>query len=48
MCSDFYCHEVLSGCTPVRKVLETENVLAFQHTCPYSQDPHSSNLTSAR
>lgn len=32
---DFYCEEVLSGKTPVEKVVETENVLAFYHTKPY-------------
>ena len=35
MSSDFYCEEVLSGRTPVRKVLETENVLAYHHTRPF-------------
>src|SRR3712207_3596000 len=35
MSHDFYCEEVLSGRTPVNKVLETENVLAYHHTCPY-------------
>jgi len=34
MMSDFYCDEVLSGKTRVKKVLETENVLAFHHTKP--------------
>ncbi len=29
MTEDFYCDEVLSGKTQVRKVLETENVLAY-------------------
>ncbi|MCG7345958.1 HIT domain-containing protein [Sporosarcina sp. ACRSL] len=32
---DFYCDEVLSGKTPVNKVLETENVLAYYHTRPF-------------
>ncbi len=32
--SDFYCDEVLSGKTPVVKVRETANVLAFLHTRP--------------
>ena len=32
---DFYCDEVLSGRTPVEKVAETVNVLAFRHTRPY-------------
>ncbi|MBK9164467.1 MAG: HIT domain-containing protein [Acidobacteria bacterium] len=33
--SDFYCEEVFSGKTPVEKVLETENVLAYHHTRPF-------------
>jgi histidine triad (HIT) family protein len=33
--SDFYCDEVFSGRTPVEKVAETENVLAFHHTRPF-------------
>ncbi|WP_061570457.1 HIT domain-containing protein [Bacillus atrophaeus] len=32
---DFYCDEVLSGETKVKKVLETENVLAYHHTKPF-------------
>jgi histidine triad (HIT) family protein len=32
---DFYCEEVLSGKTPVEKVFETENVLAYHHTRPF-------------
>jgi histidine triad (HIT) family protein len=32
MSEDFYCEEVLSGRTPVQKVLETDNVLAYHHT----------------
>ncbi|MEI5907639.1 HIT domain-containing protein [Bacillus spongiae] len=32
---DFYCDEVLSGKTQVKKVLETENVLAYYHTRPF-------------
>lgn len=32
---DFYCEEVLSGRTPVQKVLETNNVLAYHHTRPF-------------
>jgi histidine triad (HIT) family protein len=32
---DFYCDEVLSGRTPVERVLETEHVLAYHHTRPY-------------
>lgn len=32
---DFYCEEVLSGKTIVKKVLETENVLAYYHTLPF-------------
>ncbi len=35
MTSDFYCDEALSGKTPVKVVLETEDVLAFHHTKPY-------------
>jgi histidine triad (HIT) family protein len=35
MVDDFYCDEVLSDHTPVRKVLETANVLAFHHTRPF-------------
>ena len=35
MTEDFYCDEVLSGHTPVQKVLETERVLAYHHTRPY-------------
>jgi len=33
--SDFYCEKVFSGKTPVEKVLETENVLAYHHTRPF-------------
>lgn len=33
--NDFYCDEVLSGRTPVQKVSETDNVLAFHHTRPF-------------
>ena len=32
---DFYCDEVLSGKTPVDKVFETENILAYHHTRPF-------------
>jgi histidine triad (HIT) family protein len=35
MSADFYCEEVLSGKTPVEKVMETENVLAYHHTKPF-------------
>jgi histidine triad (HIT) family protein len=35
MPEDFYCEEVLNGRTPVQKVMETENVLAYNHTCPF-------------
>jgi histidine triad (HIT) family protein len=35
MTNDFYCEEVLSGRTAVKKVLETDNVLAFHHTRPF-------------
>lgn len=34
MSIDFYCDEVLSGRTPVARVAETVNVLAFHHTRP--------------
>jgi histidine triad (HIT) family protein len=33
--NDFYCLEALSGHTPVKKVIETDNVLAFHHTRPF-------------
>jgi histidine triad (HIT) family protein len=33
--NDFYCDEVLSGRTPVQRVVETESVLAFHHTRPF-------------
>ncbi|MGQ0541333.1 MAG: HIT domain-containing protein [Blastocatellia bacterium] len=32
---DFYCDQVLSGKTPVEKIFETDNVLAFRHTRPF-------------
>ncbi len=32
---DFYCEEVFSGKTPVEKVFETDNVLAYYHTRPF-------------
>lgn len=35
MTEDFYCDEVFSGKTPVDKVFETENVLAYHHTRPF-------------
>jgi len=35
MTEDFYCEEVLSGRTPVDKVLETDRVLAYYHTRPF-------------
>ncbi|HEV2706783.1 MAG TPA: HIT domain-containing protein [Pyrinomonadaceae bacterium] len=35
MTNDFYCDEVLSERTRVRRVVETENVLAFHHTRPF-------------
>jgi histidine triad (HIT) family protein len=34
MPTDFYCSEILSGHTPVTKVIETPTVLAFHHTRP--------------
>jgi hypothetical protein len=36
---DFYCEEVLSGSTPVQKVLENESVLAYHHP-PVLGNPH--------
>jgi histidine triad (HIT) family protein len=33
--NDFYCDEVLNGHTPVQKIVETDNVLAFYHTRPF-------------
>jgi len=35
MPEDFYCEEVLSGKTTAKKVLETDNVLAYWHTRPF-------------
>lgn len=35
MTDDFYCDEALSGNTPVERVIETDDVLAFHHTKPY-------------
>ena len=35
MTNDFYCAEVLSGHTPVNKIVETTEVLAFHHTRPF-------------
>lgn len=35
MSEDFYCEEALSGRARVKKVIETENVLAFHHTRPF-------------
>ena len=35
MTDDFYCDEALSGRTPIVKVAETDNVLAFHHTRPF-------------
>ncbi len=35
MFSDFYCDEVLSGRTPVKKLFESDRVLAFHHTRPF-------------
>ncbi len=33
--SDFYCDEVLNNKTPVERIFETENVLAYSHTRPF-------------
>ncbi|WP_400242171.1 HIT family protein [Niallia sp. JL1B1071] len=38
MTADFYCDEVLSGKIKGRKVMETENVLAYDHTKPFYPD----------
>lgn len=35
MTDDRYCDEALSGRTPIKKVVETDNVLAFHHTRPF-------------
>jgi histidine triad (HIT) family protein len=35
MTEDFYCDEALSGRAPIKKVIETDNVLAFHHTRPF-------------
>lgn len=35
MTEDFYCEEVLSGRTEVRRVFETDRVLAYHHTRPF-------------
>lgn len=35
MTEDFYCEEVLSGKTPIERVAETVNVLAYHHTRPF-------------
>lgn len=31
---DFYCEEAISGKTPIKKLYESDNVLAFYHTRP--------------
>jgi histidine triad (HIT) family protein len=33
--NDFYCDEALSGHTPVDRVFESDNILAFHHTRPF-------------
>ena len=35
MTEDFYCDEAMSGRTPVKIVVETDDVLAFHHTQPF-------------
>lgn len=35
MTNDFYCDKVFSGKTTVKKVLETDKVLAYYHTKPH-------------
>lgn len=32
---DFYCEQALTGKTPINKILETDNVLAYYHTKPF-------------
>jgi len=32
---DFYCGEVLSGHTPIVRIRETDDVLAYRHTRPF-------------
>ncbi|MDQ2913359.1 MAG: HIT family protein [Chloroflexota bacterium] len=32
---DFYCAEVLSGHTPIVRIRETDDVLAYRHTRPF-------------
>ncbi|MEV7085926.1 HIT domain-containing protein [Streptomyces sp. NPDC093085] len=32
--SDFYCHQAIPGLVPIKVVVETEDVLAFEHTNP--------------
>lgn len=32
---DFYCDEILSGKTPVDKIVETDHLVAYHHTDPY-------------
>jgi histidine triad (HIT) family protein len=32
---DFYCAEVLSGHTPIVRIRETDDVLAYRHTKPF-------------
>jgi histidine triad (HIT) family protein len=34
MSNDIYCEEILNGILPVKRVMETERVLAFHHTRP--------------
>jgi histidine triad (HIT) family protein len=35
MSEDFYCEQVISQKLKVKKVLETENILAYHHTQPF-------------
>ena len=37
---DFYCKEILSGSTPVKKISETDSILAFYHTNPHWEPVH--------
>ncbi|MBX7172939.1 MAG: HIT domain-containing protein [Pyrinomonadaceae bacterium] len=35
MSEDFYCEQVLSGKISVKKIIESDNVLAYYHTKPF-------------
>jgi histidine triad (HIT) family protein len=53
--TDFYCDQVISGKTPIEIVIETDLVLAFNHTQPYFEHhiviipkQHIQSLTSSK